>query len=51
MRTIHWLLPLPEEEESGFRKDVKEMEASMQTKERSPYERTVWNEGLETGLE
>jgi hypothetical protein len=43
------LLALPEEEELGFRKDVKEMEASMQTKERSPYERIVWNEGLETG--
>ena len=51
MRTIHWLLALPEEEELGFRKDVKEMEASMQTKERSPYERIVWNEGLEKGLE
>jgi hypothetical protein len=49
MRTIHWLLALPEGEELGFRKDVKEMEASMQTKERSPYERIVWNEGLETG--
>jgi flagellar biosynthesis/type III secretory pathway protein FliH len=51
MRTVHWLLALPEEEELGFRKDVKEMEASMQTKDRSPYERIVWNEGLEKGLE
>jgi len=51
MRAIHWLLALPEGEELGFRQDVKEMEASMQTKERSPYERIVWNEGLETGLE
>ena len=51
MRTIHWLLALPEGEELEFRKDVKEMEASMQTKERSPYERIVWNEGLEEGLE
>ena len=30
----HWLLALPEEE-LGFRKDVKDMEASMQTKRRS----------------
>ena len=51
MRLIHWLLALPEGEELGFREDVKQMEASMQTKERSPYERIVWNEGLEKGLE
>ena len=51
MRAIHWLLALPEGEELGFRKDVKEMEASMQIKEQSPYERIVWNEGLEKGLE
>jgi len=50
MRLIHWLLALPEEEEVGFRKDVKQMEASMQTKRRSTYERIVWEEGLERGL-
>jgi predicted transposase YdaD len=49
MRLIHWLLALPEEEELGFRKDVKEMEASMQTKRRSTYERIVWEEGLVQG--
>jgi hypothetical protein len=51
MRLIHWLLALPEEEELGLRKDVKQMEASMQTKRRSTYERIVWEEGLEQGLE
>jgi hypothetical protein len=51
MRAVHWLLALPEGEELGFREDVKQMEASMQTKERSPYERIVWNEGLEMGLQ
>ncbi len=50
MRLIHWLLALPEEEEVRFRKDVKEMEASMQTKRRSTYERIVWEEGVERGL-
>lgn len=50
MRLIHWLLALPEEEEIGLRKDVKDMEASMQTKRRSTYERIVWEEGLEQGL-
>jgi flagellar biosynthesis/type III secretory pathway protein FliH len=51
MRLIHWLLALPEAEEIGLRKDVKQMEASMQTKRRSTYERIVWEEGLEQGLE
>jgi hypothetical protein len=51
MRAVHWLLALPDEEELGFREDVKQMEANMQIKERSPYERIVWNEGLEAGLE
>lgn len=50
MRLIHWLLALPEEEELGFRKDVNDMEASMQTKRRSTYERIVWEEGVERGL-
>ena len=50
-RLIHWLLALPEEEELGFRRDVRAMEASMQTKRRSTYERIVWEEGLEQGLE
>jgi flagellar biosynthesis/type III secretory pathway protein FliH len=44
------LLALPEEDELGFRKDVKHMEASMQTKRRSTYERIVWEEGVERGL-
>ena len=51
MRLIHWLLALPEEEELRLRKDVKQMEASMQTKRRSTYERIVWEEGLEAGRE
>ncbi len=51
MRLIHWLLALPEEEELSFRKDVKQMEASMQTKRRSTYERIVWQEGVEAGIE
>ena len=51
MRLIHWLLALPEEEELGLRKDVKQMEASMQTKRRSTYERIVWEEGLVAGRE
>ncbi len=46
-----WLLALPEEEEVELRKDVKQMEASMQTKRRSTYERIVWEEGLEAGRE
>ncbi len=50
-RLIHWLLALPDEDELGFRKDVSVMEASMQTKRRSNYERIVWEEGLEQGLE
>jgi flagellar biosynthesis/type III secretory pathway protein FliH len=50
IRLIHWLLALPEEEELGFRKDVKHMETSMQTKRRSTYERIVWEEGVERGL-
>jgi hypothetical protein len=50
MRLIHWLLALPEEEELGFREDVNDMEASMQTKRRSTYERIVWEEGVERGL-
>ncbi len=50
MRLIHWLLALPEEEELGFRKDVRDMETSMQTKRRSTYERIVWQEGVERGL-
>lgn len=50
MRLIHWLLALPEEEVE-LRKDVKQLEASMQTKRRSTYERIVWEEGLEQGLE
>ncbi len=49
MRLIHWLLALPEAEEIGLRKDVKDMEASMQTTRRSTYERIVWEEGLEQG--
>jgi hypothetical protein len=49
MRLVHWLLALPEEEELRFRKDVKHMEASMQTKRRSTYERIVWEEGLVQG--
>ena len=49
MRLVHWLLALPEEEELEFRKDVKHMEASMQTKRRSTYERIVWEEGREEG--
>jgi hypothetical protein len=49
MRLVHWLLALPEEEELGFRKDVKHMEASMQTKRRSTYERIVWEEGRDEG--
>ena len=49
MRLVHWLLALPEEEEIGFRKDVRHMEASMQTKRRSTYERIVWEEGLVQG--
>ena len=51
MRLIHWLLALPEAEELGFRRDVSVMEASMQTKRRSTYERIVWEEGLEAGRE
>ena len=51
MRLIHWLLALPEEEELGLRKDVKQMEASMETKRRSTYERIVWEEGLVAGRE
>ena len=51
MRLIHWLLALPDEEELGLRKDVQEMEARMQTKRRSNYERIVWEEGLEAGRE
>lgn len=51
MRLIHWLLALPEEEELRLRKDVKQMEASMQTKRRSTYERIVWEEGLVAGRE
>ncbi len=51
MRLIHWLLALPDEEELGLRKDVKQMEASMQTKRRSNYERIVWEEGLQAGRE
>jgi hypothetical protein len=51
MRLIHWLLALPDEEELGLRNDVKQMEASMQTKRRSNYERIVWEEGLEEGRE
>ncbi len=50
MRLIHWLLALPVEEEVGFRKDVKDMEANMQTKRRSTYERIVLEEGIERGL-
>ncbi len=50
MRLIHWLLALPEQEELEFRKDVRDMEASMQTKRRSTYERIVWEEGVERGL-
>jgi len=49
MRLVHWLLALPEDEELGFRKDVKEMEANMEVKRRSTYERIVWEEGLEQG--
>ncbi len=49
MRLIHWLLALPEAEELRFRKEVKEMEANMQTKRRSTYERIVWEEGLVQG--
>lgn len=49
MRLVHWLLALPEEEELEFRKDVKHMEASMQTKRRSTYERIVWEEGRDEG--
>ena len=49
MRLVHWLLALPEVDELGFRKEVKEMEASMQTKRRSTYERIVWEEGLVQG--
>ncbi len=49
MRLVHWLLALPEEEEIGFRKDVRHMEASMETKRRSTYERVVWEEGLVQG--
>jgi hypothetical protein len=45
MRLVHWLLALPEEEEIEFRKDVRHMEASMETKRRSTYERIVWEEG------
>jgi flagellar biosynthesis/type III secretory pathway protein FliH len=51
MRLIHWLLALPKEEEVGFRKDVKEMEATMQTIRRSTYEQIVWEEGVEKGIE
>jgi len=49
MRLVHWLLALPDEEELEFRKDVKHMEASMQTKRRSNYERIVWEEGRDEG--
>ncbi len=49
MRLVHWLLALPEDEELSFRKDVKEMEANMEVKRRSTYERIVWEEGLEQG--
>jgi len=51
LRLIHWLLALPEEEELGLRKEVKQMEASMQTMRRSTYERIVWEEGLVAGRE
>lgn len=51
MRLIHWLLALPEEEEVGFRKDVRDMEANMQTKRRSTYERIVWEEGRHTAAQ
>jgi hypothetical protein len=49
MRLVHWLLALPDEEEVGFRKDLRHMEASMQTKRRSNYERIVWEEGRDEG--
>ena len=49
MRLVHWLLALPDEEELEFRKDVRHMEASMQTKRRSNYERIVWEEGRDEG--
>ncbi len=49
MRLVHWLLALPDEEELEFRKDVKHMEARMQTKRRSTYERIVLEEGLVQG--
>ena len=49
MRLVHCLLALPDEEELEFRKDVRHMEASMQTKRRSNYERIVWEEGRDEG--
>jgi hypothetical protein len=49
MRLVHWLLALPEDEELSFRKDVRAMEATMQVKRRSTYERIVWEEGLQQG--
>ena len=49
MRLVHWLLALPDEEELEFRKDVRHMEASMETKRRSTYERIVLEEGLVQG--
>lgn len=49
VRLVHWLLALPEEEELEFWKDVRHMEASMQTKRRSTYERIVLEEGLVQG--
>ena len=51
LSVVNWLLALPEAAELGFREDVRQMEAEMHDKLRSPYDTIVWREGLQQGRE
>ena len=51
LSVVNWLLALPEAAELEFREDVKQMEAEMHDKLRSPYDTIVWREGLQQGRE